>query len=85
MSHVELSLLAGNSPANNRPLPMVVSRSHQKSLMPAGIDARHHHGHSNTLRSFVRGTVRTLAQAQVRAETEGEDDDKIGLSEGKPE
>ena len=84
MSFID-SFLAVENPANNGPLKGRHSRSHQKSLMPAGIDARHHHGHSNTLRSFVRGTVRTLAQAQVRAETEGEDDDKIRLSEGKPE
>ena len=64
---------------------MVVSRSHQKSLMPAGTDARHNDGHSHNVRGLGRGLVRPLAKAQVSTEAEGEDERQAGISGRKLE
>jgi len=59
---------------------MGVSRSHQKSLMPAGADARHDDGYSHNLWGVGRGFVRPLAKAQVGTEAEGEDERQAGIS-----
>ena len=77
--------LAGQTPANNGPLKGRRSRSHQKSLMPAGTDAADHHGDTYSLWCPIRHPTRIMDQAQVGTEAEEKTGSETGLDEGKPD
>lgn len=55
--------LAGQNLANNGLLKGRSSRSHQKSLMPAGIDARDYHGDTDSLWGSICHPSCTMDQA----------------------
>lgn len=79
------SFLAVENPANNDPLKGRHSRSHQKSLMPAGNDATDHHGDTYSLWCSINHPTRTMDQAQVGIEAEEETGAETGVNEGQSE
>jgi len=75
--------LAGLNPVSNDPLRGSHSRSHQKSLMPAGIDATDYHGDSYSLWCPFHHPIGLVDKAQVSAEAEEATGIETGLNEGQ--